>query len=109
MDQQFQRALRSRVQLISMATAAPTICFTIRAHAKQQFGTSTIIYALATLPVPPSCPAGVSSRLDSQLSRERPHRVYWRLRPLEPELFSASNSVAQTVEIFSLGFPRRIQ
>src|SRR4029077_1964073 len=76
MDQQFQRALRSRVQLISMATAAPTICFTIRAHAKQQFGTSTIIYALATLPVPPSCPAGVSSRLDSQLSRERTHRVY---------------------------------
>src|SRR4029077_892087 len=68
MDQQFQRALRSRVQLISMATAAPTICFTIRAHAKQQFGTSTIIYSLATLPVRPSRPAGAWPRLDRSLA-----------------------------------------
>ena len=44
--------------------------------------------------------AGAWLRLDSQLSGERTDRVYWRLRPVEPELFSASNSVAQTVESF---------
>src|SRR5262249_30659897 len=50
-----------------MATADPTICFSIRAHAKQQFGTSTTICLLATPPVRPSWPVGVSSRLDTQL------------------------------------------
>src|SRR5215471_8201693 len=59
-----------------MATAAPTICCTIRTNAKQQFGTSTIIRSLATPPVRPSWPVGISPRLDTQQSAERiPTRV----------------------------------
>ena len=51
--------------------ADPTICFTIRAHAKQQFGTSTIICSLATPPVRLSGAAGASSHLDRSENRSQ--------------------------------------
>src|SRR6187551_3095262 len=52
-----------------MATADPTICFTIPAHARQRFGTSTILCSLETPPVRPFGPAGASSRLEKKVER----------------------------------------
>src|SRR5215472_13261350 len=107
LDQLFRLGMSWWEQLISMATADPTTCFTIRPRIKRQSGTWTTIWSLVPLTAP-QCPvAGAWLHLESLLSfllcdlhrALKPPLVLVRLDHVASRIVNANLSIMRTAAV----------